>query len=75
MPFLSNLGTSEWVIIGVVVFFIFGSKRLTQLGKGLGESSKEIKKAKKEFESAVHDSKTETVKKDTEEKDNKSSKE
>lgn len=74
MPFLSNLGTTEWIIIGVVVFFIFGGKRLTQLGKGLGESSREIKKAKKQFESAVHESETNTVNEDSREKNDKSSK-
>jgi sec-independent protein translocase protein TatA len=55
MPFFGNLGTTEWIIIGLVVIFIFGSSRLKQLARGLGESGKELKKVKKEFKAAVED--------------------
>jgi sec-independent protein translocase protein TatA len=27
----------DWLVIGVVAFLLFGSKRLPELGKGLGE--------------------------------------
>lgn len=47
---LSNLGTSEIVIIAVVVLMFFGSKKLKELARGLGEASSEIKKITKELE-------------------------
>jgi len=57
MPFLPNLGTTEWVIIAILVIVFFGSKKLTELARGLGESGKELKKAKKEFHSAMDENK------------------
>lgn len=59
MPFIGNLGTTEWIIIGVVVILLFGSKKLTELARGLGESGKEMKKIKKEFNKAVEEVKKE----------------
>lgn len=41
------IGTTELIIIGIIVLFLFGSKRLPEIGKGLGETVKEIKKLKK----------------------------
>ena len=52
MPFLPNLGATEWIIIAVLVIVLFGSKKLTELARGLGESGKELKRAKREFTSA-----------------------
>lgn len=46
----SNIGTSELIIIGVVLIFFFGSQKLKELARGLGESTKEIKKIKEEIE-------------------------
>ena len=51
----SNLGSGEILIIVLVLFFLFGSKKLPELARGLGESGKELKKAKKEIESALSD--------------------
>lgn len=59
MPFLGNLGTTEWIIIAVVVFLLFGGKKMTELARGLGESGKELKRVKKEFKGAVEDEKKE----------------
>ncbi len=53
MPFLGNLGTAEWIIIAVLVVVFFGSKKLTELGRGLGESGRELKRVRKEFHAAV----------------------
>lgn len=50
-----NIGTTELVIIGVIILIFFGGNKLKEVARGLGESSKEIKKAKKEFEDAVVD--------------------
>jgi sec-independent protein translocase protein TatA len=49
-----NIGSSELIILGIIVFFLFGSKKLNELARGLGESSKEVKKLKKEFNKAMH---------------------
>lgn len=50
---MPNLGITEWIIILIVVALLFGSKKLTDLARGLGESSKELKNAKKELEATV----------------------
>jgi sec-independent protein translocase protein TatA len=43
-----GLGTTELIVIGVIIFLIFGAKRIPEIGKGLGESIREFKKIKKE---------------------------
>lgn len=48
-----GLGSTELLIIAVVVLIFFGSKKLNELARGLGESTKEVKKVKKEYEQAV----------------------
>ncbi len=40
-----GLGTSELVIILVIVLLLFGSSRLPSLAKGMGESIRNFKKA------------------------------
>lgn len=50
---LSNLGPAELIIVGLVVLFLFGNKKLSELAKGLGESTKEFKKIKKDFEKEI----------------------
>jgi TatA/E family protein of Tat protein translocase len=44
-----NLGLPEFLIIAVVVFFLFGGKRLSGLGKGLGEAIKGLRDGFKEM--------------------------
>ncbi len=41
-----NIGSTEILIIALVIMFLFGSKKLTEWAKGLGEAGKELKKAK-----------------------------
>lgn len=43
-----GLGSSELIIIAIIVFLLFGAKRLPEVGKGLGQAIKEFKKVKKE---------------------------
>ncbi|MBI5057989.1 MAG: twin-arginine translocase TatA/TatE family subunit [Nitrospirae bacterium] len=40
-----GLGTSELIIILVIVVILFGASRLPQIGKGIGEAIKNFKKA------------------------------
>jgi sec-independent protein translocase protein TatA len=51
---LGNIGPAELVIVGIVVLFLFGNKKMSELAKGLGESSKEFKKIKKDFEKEIN---------------------
>ena len=50
---LSNLGTTEIIIIAVVILVLFGAKFLPKMGKNLGESKVEIKKAAKDLTQAI----------------------
>ncbi len=54
MPFLNNIGSTELIIIGVVLLVLFGGKKLSELARGLGESGKELKNAKKEITNAFN---------------------
>lgn len=56
---LKNLGTVEFIVIGIIAVFLFGSKRITDVAKGLGKSTKEFKKAKSEYEKAAEPDKAE----------------
>ena len=50
---LKNLGTTEFVVIGVIAVLLFGSKKLTGVARELGKSSKEYKKTAKEVKKAL----------------------
>lgn len=50
-----NLGTAELVIILVLLLLFFGSKKLTELARGMGEATKEVKKIKKEISDSNSD--------------------
>ena len=40
-----RLGVPELLIIGIIVLFLFGGKRLPEMGKGIGEGIKNFKKS------------------------------
>ena len=44
-----GLGTTELIIIGVIVFLIFGAKRIPEIGKGLGGAIREFRNVKKDL--------------------------
>jgi sec-independent protein translocase protein TatA len=44
---LKSVGTTEWIIIGLIVLLLFGGKKIPELFRGLAESVKEFKKAAK----------------------------
>ena len=44
-----GLGTTELLIIGVIIFLIFGAKRLPEIGKGLGGAIREFRMVKKDL--------------------------
>lgn len=41
-------GGTEWILIGAVVLLLFGGKKLPELARSLGKSSREFKKGMKE---------------------------
>lgn len=40
-----RLGVPELLIIAVIVLFLFGGRRLPEMGKGIGEGIKNFKKS------------------------------
>ncbi len=58
-----GLGALEIAIIAVIILFIFGAKRIPDIGEGLGKAIREFRNVKKEFakeESAEKSQKGET---------------
>ncbi len=46
-----GLGLPEILIILVIILFLFGAKRLPEIGEGLGKTIKELRKIKEEKKS------------------------
>ncbi len=44
-----GFGAGELVVVGVILFFLFGAKRLPEIGKGLGGAIREFRKVKKDL--------------------------
>jgi sec-independent protein translocase protein TatA len=42
---MMGLGVPELLVIAVIVFFIFGAKRIPEMGKAMGETIKGFKKS------------------------------
>jgi len=42
---LANIGSTEILVIAVIILILFGGKKLPEMAKGLGEAFKEFKKA------------------------------
>ena len=55
----SNIGSGEVIVVIIILIFLFGGKKIPELARGLGESSKEIRKIKKEVEGTLSDLKGE----------------
>lgn len=55
-----NFGTTELIIIFLVILVLFGAKKIPDLAQGLGKGIREFKKAVKDVE--------EDIKKDTSDK-------
>lgn len=50
---LKGIGTTELLVIAVIVMVFFGGKAFSSFAKNMGKSTKEIKKVKKEAEEAL----------------------
>lgn len=44
-----GLGTTELIVIGVIVVILFGAKRIPEIGKGLGGALREFRNVKQEL--------------------------
>ena len=44
----SNIGTTELVVVFLILVLLFGGKKLPELARGVGDSIREFKKAAKE---------------------------
>jgi sec-independent protein translocase protein TatA len=54
---MSMPGGMEWLLIALVVLLLFGGKKIPELAKGLGSGIKNFKKAVKDDEDEVADTK------------------
>ena len=52
---MGNLGTTELILILLVVVIFFGAKKIPELAQGLGKGIREFKKATREIEEGVTD--------------------
>jgi len=41
----SSVGTTEWLIIALIIVLLFGGKKIPEFFKGLGDAVKEFRKA------------------------------
>lgn len=47
---MASIGTTEWLIIALIIILLFGGKKIPELFKGLGEGIREFKKSTKSKE-------------------------
>ncbi|MBA4853251.1 MULTISPECIES: Sec-independent protein translocase subunit TatA/TatB [Emticicia] len=57
-----GLGTTEMVLILVVVLFFFGAKKLPELARGLGKGIREFKDASREVKENIEKAASEDTK-------------
>jgi sec-independent protein translocase protein TatA len=44
MSFLQNIGTTEIIIVAIVIVLLFGGKKIPEFIKGMAEAVREFKK-------------------------------
>lgn len=54
LSMLGMLGTTEIIIIAVVVLVLFGARKVPELMKGVGTGIKEFKKASRDVQEEIH---------------------
>jgi TatA/E family protein of Tat protein translocase len=60
-----GLGSQELIIILVIALFIFGAKKLPEIGKGLGKSIREFKSSVSGEDDSEDPNKTKEINKDS----------
>jgi sec-independent protein translocase protein TatA len=63
-----GLGTTELIIIGVIIFLIFGARRLPEIGRGLGGAIREFRQIKKDISPKETNNRVNDADKEREEK-------
>jgi sec-independent protein translocase protein TatA len=58
--FAAFLGGWEWVIVILAVLLLFGSKKIPELARGLGQGIKEFKKATREVTDEIQNAPVDT---------------
>lgn len=53
---MGSFGTTEIIIIAIIVLVLFGAKRIPELAKGLGQGIQEFKKASTDIKKEIEDS-------------------
>ena len=53
----SNFGTTEIIVIAIVILIFFGGKKLPELAKGLGDAIREFKKSSHDDDDKKEDKK------------------
>jgi sec-independent protein translocase protein TatA len=53
LAFIQNLGTTEVILILLVILLLFGAKRLPELARGVGKSFKEFKRGLRDAEEDI----------------------
>ena len=61
LAILPTIGISELLILLAIVFFLFGAKRLPEIGKGIGEGIKNFRGAMKKDEKNLRETKEKEV--------------
>ena len=55
-----GMGGGEIVLVGIVFLVLFGSKKIPEFAKGLGQGIKEFKKASREVTDEIQNTTTDT---------------
>lgn len=53
-----NIGTPELLVIFLIILLFFGSKKIPEFAKGLGQGIREFKKAMQDVEQNLHEETT-----------------
>ena len=65
---MGNFGTTEIILILLIVLVLFGAKKIPELARGLGQGIREFRKAKQEIQNELENPSQEEPKKDNENK-------
>ncbi|MBN8588251.1 MAG: twin-arginine translocase TatA/TatE family subunit [Rhodothermia bacterium] len=51
---MGNIGSTEIIVIALVIFIFFGAKRLPEIARGLGKGIGEFKKATRDIQNELN---------------------